>query len=69
MLEIALLIGAVIIMAKIASAEDRSAFLWGLITLVICGVSLIIPLPFIRILIALSVSFGILFILKLKNGK
>jgi hypothetical protein len=68
MLEIALLIGAVILMAKVASTEERSPIMWGFITFGLCVVSLLIPIPFLRILLALIISFGIMFFLKLKKS-
>ena len=52
-------------MAKIAIADDRSDIIWFCITFAVCLAALFIPLPFIRFLIAGSVSFGIMIAYKL----
>ena len=60
-----LMIGAsVVVMYRVADAEDRSPILWGAITFALCfGSMFIIPLPFINIFIGLVVSFLSMFIL------
>lgn len=57
MLEILLVVAAVVAMGKIAAADDRSAMLWGAITLLTCFASVVIPLPFVRVVIACVVVF------------
>ncbi len=57
MLEIALGIGLCVSMAKIASADGRNGFLWGLITFGLCAASWLIPIPYLRMLIAGIVVF------------
>jgi hypothetical protein len=45
-------------MAKIASADDQSGILWGVLTFVILlGCGMLIPWPFVRVLIAGAVTF------------
>ncbi len=53
-----LMIGAsVLIMSRIADAEDRSPILWGTFTFAWCfGSTFIIPLPFINLFRGLVVS-------------
>lgn len=52
MIEIGLGIAACVIMSKIASADDESPMIWGSVTFGLCFLSLFIPIPFLRILIA-----------------
>jgi hypothetical protein len=68
MLEIILAIGACVVVGKVASADGRSALIWGLITAGICVASLLIPIPFLRILIAFGVAFGIMIAAKAIGG-
>ena len=41
-----------VVMYMIADIEERSPLLWGVITFVLCLLSLLIPIPFARILLA-----------------
>jgi hypothetical protein len=68
MFEIILAIGACVVVGKIASADGRSALIWGLITAGICCASLVIPIPFLRILIAFGVAFGAMIAVKAIRG-
>lgn len=52
MLEIALMVAASLIVGVIAVAEERSLALWGGLTFLFCLLSLIIPLPYLRIIVA-----------------
>ncbi len=52
MIELLLGIGLCIVMARIASADNQSAILWGCITGVVCLGSLLLPWPYLRFLIA-----------------
>jgi uncharacterized membrane protein len=53
MIEIAMIVAAVILSARIADMENRSSWTWGAIALGICVASLFFPyLPFLRVLIA-----------------
>lgn len=58
MFEYILLIGICVVMAKIASADDQSGMTWFFVTFFLCMGSLLIPLPFIRLLIAGVLSFA-----------
>ena len=61
MLEILLGIGVCISMAKIADADDQSATIWFCVTFALCVLSaLVIPLPFIRFMIAGAAAFGLM---------
>jgi len=52
MLELALLLVASIAMAKVADSDGMSPYLWGLLTLGIGFIAVIlIPLPFLSVLI------------------
>jgi len=55
--EIALGIALCVAMGKLASADGRNGVLWGLITFVLCAASLLIPIPFFRMIIAAVVVF------------
>ncbi len=58
MIEILLGIGLCVVMARIASADDQSAILWGSITAALClACLLLIPWPFVRFLIAGALAF------------
>ncbi len=60
MFEIILVIGAVIAMSRIADADTGEGFKWGAITLGLCLLSFLIPVPFLRIFIAIGVTFGLM---------
>ena len=57
MCEYVMCLFAIVAMVKIASQEDLSPWVWGAVTFGICIVCLMIPLPFLRVLIALVLSF------------
>ena len=57
MFELILIVGAVIGMARMAESDRGEGFKWGAITFGLCLFSLLIPLPALRILIAIVVSF------------
>lgn len=61
-----IMIGAsVVIMARIAEAEDRSMILWEAMTFVLCFVcAALIPWPLVNIAIGLGLSFTAMFVLK-----
>lgn len=69
MLEILLIVAVVVAIAKIAAADDQSAVMWGVIAVVICGLSLLIPLPFLRILLAGIVTFCAMIGYKMATNK
>ena len=47
----------IVAMVKVASHEDLSPWVWGAASFAICILCLLIPLPFVRIIIALVLSF------------
>jgi hypothetical protein len=64
MLEIIMVVALIVLMAKIASIDQRSPLIWGAVTLVFCGASLVIPIPYLRILIAGAVVFVAMIVAK-----
>ena len=64
-LELAVLIGACVVMYRVAQAEDLSGAFWVLITFSLCIGSLFLPLPFLRIIIAGAAAFGAMLVFKL----
>ncbi len=63
MLGLIMLIASVIIMVRVAEAEDRSTLLWGAITLVLCVVGDSVLPAFFGIFAGLCASFGAMFVL------
>ena len=57
MFELILIVGAAIGMSRMAEADRGEGFKWGAITFGLCLLSLLIPLPFLRILIAIIAAF------------
>ena len=57
-------IAAVVAMVRIASADNQSTTLWGLVTFMLVVASLFIPLPFIRVGIAFVLAFLAMFTYK-----
>ncbi|MFC1734574.1 hypothetical protein ACFL1X_00550 [Candidatus Hydrogenedentota bacterium] len=69
MLGLAMLISSVIIMIKVADAENRSGLFWGLVTLVVClACGWFIRLPLVNICIGLFISYMAMFAMKLIQG-
>ena len=58
MFEMLMIIAAVVLMVKVADFEDQSKLGWGVITLLLCIASLFMPLPFIRVGIAVVLAFA-----------
>jgi len=60
---------SVLVMARVAEAEDRSAILWALLILLLCiGAAATIPLPLINIFLGFAASFLIMFALNVAQG-
>lgn len=57
MLELALGVAVCVTMAKLAAADDYSAVAWFLVTLALCVLSIMVPLPFLRFVLAGIASF------------
>jgi hypothetical protein len=64
MFELILTIAAVIAIGRMAEADRGEGLKWGAITLVLCLASFLIPLPFLRILLACGVSFVLMTVMK-----
>jgi hypothetical protein len=69
MFEVGLVVMTCLAMGKVADADGRSALVWALITLGFCLASIVIPLPFLRILIAGMLSFIALMVVKARAGR
>ncbi|MEM0914738.1 MAG: hypothetical protein AAGB29_12775 [Planctomycetota bacterium] len=68
MIEIVMIIAACVLMWRVAAADDHSPIIWMVVTLGICLAALLIPLPFIRIIIAVIVAFGVMIAVKAVKG-
>lgn len=60
MFEIGLALTASAAMGKIADADGRSAAQWGFLTLALTVASLVIPLPFLQVIVATVIAFIIM---------
>jgi len=57
-------------MMKAAEIDRRQPIVWGGITLVVCLLcNMLIPLPYIDIVIGLGISFGVMFALNLTSNR
>ena len=61
MLEIALAVAVVILMVRIARADDESPVIWGGVTIALCIASLWLPLPMIRLVLAAVATYLLMF--------
>ena len=64
MFEFILIVAAAIAMGRFAEADRSEGLKWGLITFVLCLVSMIVPLPFLRIGLALAIAFVLMTVTK-----
>jgi hypothetical protein len=64
-MELLLLIGASVVMGKIANADNSSGIIWGSVCFVLCLGSLVIPLPFLPIGIACAATVGAMIAVKM----
>jgi hypothetical protein len=60
MFELLLSIAAAIAMGRFAEEDRGEGLKWGAITFGLCLASLLIPLPFLRVLLACGVAFGLM---------
>ncbi len=60
MYEILLAMAASVGMGRLAEKDGHSSAVWGSISFVLCLLSLLIPIPFLRIGIACAVVFALL---------
>ena len=64
-IELIIAVFAVVGMARIASADDQSPWVWGSVTVAIIVLStMFLHWQFIRIIIAFAVAFGLMFAYK-----
>lgn len=66
MFELLLIIALCVGMWKVAEQEDLSGPTWGTLTFAICIGSMLIPLPFVRVIVAGVVVFGIMLAYNIK---
>jgi hypothetical protein len=64
MLEIIVAIAAIVAIVKIADADGQTPWVWGLVTFGLIALSMVIPLPFIRVLIAAVAAFVLMIVKK-----
>lgn len=64
MIELGLGIAACVSIYKIAEADDESGLLWGAVTALLCYLSLSLPLPFLRMLLAAVAAFVLMIVFK-----
>ena len=57
MFELVLLLLASSAMGRVAAADGKSGWLWGMVNVVVCILCLYIPLPFLRIGLGSVVTF------------
>jgi hypothetical protein len=49
-----------VLVVKVAVADDQSGVLWGGVAVGLCVLTLFVPLPFLRFLIAGALAFGLM---------
>lgn len=64
-MELLLAIGAVVMMARIASYENESGLTWGGLTGFAVAASFLIPIPYLRVILAVVAVFIFYFVRKL----
>lgn len=66
MFELLLGVGACVLMAKVADADDESPLIWGAATALLCFLGVYFSFtPFLRMIGALVLSFVILMVFKM----
>ncbi len=60
MFEFIAIIAATIAMSRMAETDRGEGLKWGAITFGLCVASFVIPLPFLRILLACGIAFGLM---------
>lgn len=60
MFEFVLSIGAAVAFGKMAESDRGEGLKWAGITLGLCLASFLIPIPFLRVLLACGVAFGLM---------
>ena len=65
MIEILIGVAAVIAMIRIADAEEQSRLIWGSVTVGLMILSLLLPLPMVRVALAGILAFVAMFVYKI----
>ncbi len=60
MFEFILIIAAAVALGRFAETDRGEGLKWGAITFGLCLASLLIPLPFLRVLLACGIAFGLM---------
>lgn len=64
MFELIMMVAAVIAFGRMAEQDRGEGLKWGGITAGICLVSFLIPLPFIRMIVAIGIAFVLMTVMK-----
>ncbi len=64
MFELILIVAATIAVGRFAEEDRGEGFKWGAITFGLCCASFLIPLPFLRILLACGLAFILMTVMK-----
>jgi hypothetical protein len=64
MFEFILIVAAAIALGRFAETDRNEGLKWGAITFGLCLLSLFIPLPFLRVLLACGLSFVLMTVTK-----
>jgi hypothetical protein len=64
-IEVLVFFGVVGIIGGVANADDQRPLVWGGIALAVCLLSLLIPIPYVRLAIAFIVCFVAMFVYKI----
>ena len=67
MFELILAIAATVVFARMAEEDRGEGLKWGAITFGLCLVSFLLPLPFLRVLLACAVAFVLMTVMN-KNA-
>ena len=68
-IEPVLFIVVIVLMVRIASADDQSPWLWGAVAFAVCFLAFFIPLPYFRVLLAAGVTYGLMLGYKIAFNK
>jgi len=55
------IIGAVVVIYKTADSDGKSGLIWGALALALCVLSLVLPWPILRVILAFVLAFTALF--------
>ena len=70
MFEIIMIVAGCVLMAKVADAEDKSAFLWGGLTLLLCVLFMVLlPWGLLRIFLGVLAAFVAMMVVKAMQNR